>query len=74
MQNFVFLFFYSYVLTNTFMSSCSVAKKQTEKPIRQVHTDRCHALMSPHFIEVDAFLQAPVLKKNVEEKRSKKIS
>jgi len=57
-------------MTNTFMSSCSVAKKPT--PIRQVHTDRCHALMSPHVIEVDAFLQAPVLKEYVEEKRRRK--
>jgi len=42
------------------------------KHIPQVHADKCYALMTPHVnrsIEVDALLQAPVLKENVEEKR-----
>jgi len=66
------MFVYCYAVTHTFMSSCSVAKTQTGKPIRQVHTDSCHALTSPHAnrsIEVHTFLQAPISKENVEEKR-----
>jgi len=74
MAEFAFLFVNCYLLTDTFMSLCRVIKEANWKPIRQVHTDRCRALMPPHAnrsIEIDALLQDSVLKKmlkrNVEE-------
>ena len=76
MSEFAFLFVNCYLLTDTFMSLCRVIKEANWKPIRQVHTDRCRALMPPHAnrsIEIDALLQDSVLKENVEEKCWRKL-